>query len=95
VLNRIRRRVPSALFVSAATGDGLPELLDVLTERVPRPAVELEVLVPYSRGDLVARVHDIGEVLDQDHRGDGTYLHARVGPALANELDPYRAADVS
>jgi GTP-binding protein HflX len=94
VLNRLRRATPSAVFVSAATGEGLAELLDVLTERVPRPEVELEVLVPYNRGDLVARVHDIGEVLDQDHRADGTFLHARVGPALANELDRYRTAAV-
>src|SRR6195952_2361879 len=44
VLNRLRRAAPSAVFVSAATGEGLTELLDVLTERVPRPEVELAVL---------------------------------------------------
>ncbi|HSP39133.1 MAG TPA: GTPase HflX [Frankiaceae bacterium] len=87
VLNRLRRTAPSAVFVSAVTGDGLAELLDVLVARVPRPDVEVEVLVPYDRGDLVARVHDIGEVLGLDHRAEGTYLHARVGPALAHELN--------
>jgi len=87
VLNRLRRTAPNALCVSAKTGDGLAELLDVLVERVPRPEVEVEVLVPYDRGDLVARVHEIGEMLDVDHRAEGTFVHARVGPALAAELD--------
>ena len=92
VLNRLRRSAPDAVFVSAVTGDGLEELLDVLVERVPRPEVELEVLVPYDRGELVARVHEVGEVLGIEHRGEGTYLHARVGPALGAELDQFLVA---
>jgi GTP-binding protein HflX len=87
VLNRLRRELPGAVFVSAKTGEGLDELFDVLVERVPRPEVELEVTVPYDRGDLVARVHDMGEVLAVDHRAEGTWLHARVGPGLAAELE--------
>src|SRR3954468_5445917 len=89
VLNRLRRVAPSALFVSAHTGHGLPELLDALVERVPRPEIEVEALLPYDRGDLVTRVHDLGEVLGTEHRADGTRLTARVGPALAAELSRY------
>jgi len=95
VLNRLRRAVPSAIFVSAKTGDGLPELLDALVECVPRPQVEVEALLPYSRGDLVARVHDVGEVIALEHRADGSLVHARVGPALAAELAPFNLAGVS
>jgi GTP-binding protein HflX len=36
---------------------------------------------------LVARVHEVGEVMSVDHRAEGTWLHARVGPALAAELE--------
>jgi len=45
--------------------------------------------VPYSRGDLVARVHRDGEVLEERHEADGTRLVARVEPALAALLDDY------
>src|SRR3954468_3543035 len=89
VLNRLRRVAPSAVFVSAHTGNGLPELLDALVELVPRPEVEVEALLPYDRGDLVTRVHDLGDVLGTEHRADGTRLTARVGPALAAELSRY------
>ena len=36
------------------------------------------MLLPYTAGRLVARVHDDGEVLSTEHTADGTRLHARV-----------------
>ena len=47
---------------------------------------EVRVLVPYERGDLVARAHQEGEVLAVRHAADGTELTARVPPGLAAEL---------
>ncbi len=88
-LLRLRSLVPDALFVSARTGQGLEELLDLLDERIPRPQIEVKVRVPYDRGDLVSRVHDGGEVLTEEHHGDGTVLTARVGSELAAQLAPY------
>jgi len=88
-LLRLKRAWPSAMFVSARTGAGMSELREALEERLPRPAVELRVCVPYERGDLVARVHSRGEVLSTGHADAGTMLHARVDRALAAELLPY------
>jgi GTP-binding protein HflX len=45
------------------------------------------VLVPYERGDLVARAHKEGEVLSIEHTGDGTILHAHVPAGLYFELE--------
>ena len=50
-------------------------------------------MLPYDRGDLVARVHRQGEVLSTAHLPEGTLLHVRVGQGLAAELAPYRAGD--
>ncbi len=86
VLARLRRSVPDAVFVSARTGDGLPALVDVLTERVPHPDVEVCVLVPFTRGDLVSRMYASGEVLDLEHTATGTVLRARVPVGLASQL---------
>jgi GTP-binding protein HflX len=54
--------------------------------------VAVDVLLPYDRGDLVSRVHDEGELLQQDHVAEGTRVRALVGPALAAELAPYAAS---
>jgi GTP-binding protein HflX len=59
---------------------------------LPRPAARVHVLLPYTRGDLVARIHDSGEVLDEEHTGEGTEMHARVPRWLAEELSAYAVA---
>src|SRR5690625_1283854 len=83
---RLRSQVGDSAVVSARTGMGIQELRELIAERLPRPAVEVDVVVPYSRGDLVSRVHSSGELLAEEHLMDGTRLHARVDEALAAEL---------
>jgi hypothetical protein len=46
-------------------------------------------VLPYDRGDLVSRVHESGEVLEEQHNEAGTRLRARVSEALAGELASY------
>ena len=92
VLARLVRREKHSVVVSARTGQGIDELLALLDSELPRPDVEIHALVPYDRGDLVARVHAVGEVLDEQHEPEGTLLRARVGRALAAELEPFEVA---
>ncbi len=82
----LRAALPGAVFVSAHTGEGLTELRDRLAEQIPDPEVEVSVTVPYTRGDLLARAHEVGTVLATEHGGAGTRLHARVPADLAAEL---------
>jgi len=91
MLARLRRLAPDALLVSAHTGAGVDKLEAVIDERLPRPDVELTALIPYARGDLVARIHQAGEVLSTDHRPEGTLVNARVNSDLAAALRPFAA----
>ena len=92
VLDRLRRNEPGCLVVSARTGEGLAELQSALEAALPHPEVEVEALVPYAKGALVARAHQDGEVLLEQHLAEGTRLVARVDPALASELAVYATA---
>ncbi len=89
VLDRLRRVLPAALFVSARTGEGMDELRTAIECALPVLSVQVDVLVPYVRGDLVSRVHDAGDVLAETHTGEGTHLQARVTAALAADLAPF------
>jgi GTPase len=89
VLDRLRRRERHSIVVSARTGLGLDELRLLIARELPRPSVAVDALLPYDRGDLVSRLHDDGELLEQEHRADGTWVRALVTPALAAELAPY------
>jgi GTP-binding protein HflX len=94
VLDRLRRREPHAVVVSARTGRGIPRLAALLEEQLPRLEREVDVLVPYDRGDLVSRLHDHGEVLAEEHTPEGTRLRARVTAALAGELSSFETAHI-
>ena len=89
VLARLRQREPHSVVVSARTGEGIAEARAAIEADLPRPAVEISALLPYDRGDLLSRVHDHGEVISLEHTGEGTVITARVGEALAGELQPF------
>jgi len=91
-LGRLRHLLPSAVFVSARTGEGLHDLRNVIAAALPDPAMRIEVLVPFTEGALVSRVHAEGTVLAEEHTVDGTLLEAKVYPALAGLLQDYRVA---
>ena len=86
-LRWLRDHEPHAVTVSARTGAGLDELTRAIAERLPQPDVDVRLLVPYARGDVLARLHEHGTVTSVDHGSDGTYVEARVpswmAPALA------------
>ncbi|GLZ11065.1 GTPase HflX [Actinomadura sp. NBRC 104425] len=88
-LARLQRREPHSVVVSARTGAGIAELRAAIEADLPGLERELRVLVPYDRGDLVARVHSRGEVLKLEHLAEGTALHARVPDDLAGELERF------
>jgi len=88
-LARLRHLFPDASFVSAHSGLGIEELKVRIAELMPRPEVVVEALVPYARGEVVARVHRDGEVLSEKHTESGTLLSARVRPDLAGLLEEF------
>jgi GTP-binding protein HflX len=91
-LLRLKRTWPDAVFVSAKTGRGIDELRKAIETHLPRPAVELRVVLPYDRGDLVARIHRTGQVIATRHTDHGSELDVRVDPQLAAELARFTSA---
>ena len=86
IVAALLRRETHSLVVSARTGEGFEELLRAIEIDLPSGLVDVDLLVPYSRGDLVSRAHRQGEVVSESHGESGTQLRARVPEALANEL---------
>jgi GTP-binding protein HflX len=88
-LAKLRRALPDAVFVSAHTGEGLDRLQARMAELIaPRDTV-IDVTIPYSRGDLVNRVHADGRVDAMEHTESGTRIKARVPISLAAGLGEF------
>ena len=87
----LRGMEPTGIFVSARTGEGIDELLARVAELLPAPEIEMTLLVPYDRGEIISRLHVQGRVLSTDYREDGTLVTAMVHPARVEELKPFVA----
>ena len=83
---RLRGMVQGALLVSARTGQGIDALQEAIASMLPKPDVEFVGVIPYSRGDLVSRIHLAGKVLATEYVEEGTSLRALVREDLAHEL---------
>ncbi|MGB2922555.1 MAG: GTPase HflX [Mycobacterium sp.] len=88
-LAKLRRALPDAVFVSARTGEGSDRLRTRMAEMVAPRDVVIDVTIPYSRGDLVNRVHADGRVDAMEHTDSGTRIKARVPIALAAVLSEF------
>ncbi|RPF22077.1 GTPase HflX [Myceligenerans xiligouense] len=86
VVGRIQRRERNTAVVSAHSGEGIAELRARIAAELPRPGVEIDVVIPYSRGDLVHRVHEHGDIDHTEHVATGTLVRGRVDEQLAAEL---------
>ena len=91
VVGRLLALHPGAVAVSAVSGEGIDGLLAALDESIARGTLDLELLIPHSRGDLVSALHRVAEVVTLDHQADGVHLTARVP---APEASPFLAYTV-
>jgi GTP-binding protein HflX len=89
VLDRLRRHERHCITVSARTGEGLDELRAIIARELPKAEIEVEILVPYHRGDLISRIHEDGEILESEHVAEGTRMRAKVTPEIEADLTAY------
>ena len=85
---------PNAVFASARTGAGVAEVLEAIGRMLPDPAIEIDLLVPYDRGDIVSGLHETGRVLSVEYVEDGTRIRALASPEQAAHLAEFTAASV-
>ena len=91
----LRGLEPAAVFASARTGEGIADVLEAIARMLPDPAVEVDLLVPYDRGDVVSTLHETGRVLSVDYVEDGTRIRALASPEQAAQLSEFAAASVT
>ena len=86
IVMQILRTEKNSYAFSARTGFGMEGLLLAIEKSLPRLMVEIDVIVPYGRGDLVSAIHQRGEIISEEYVPEGTAIRARVGGALAQQI---------
>jgi GTP-binding protein HflX len=89
VLARFQERHPHGVAISATAGEGMPALLAELGGQL-RPLREfMELAVPHDQPGVMARLHEVGQVVERNYRGSTARFKARIPPHLRGEFAPF------
>lgn len=89
VLSRFLERYPNAVAISAITGEGTTELMAELASQL-RPIREfMELSIPHDQTGVIARLHEVGQVVERNYDGETARFKARIPPHLHGEFAPF------
>ena len=88
-LTRFLEEHPHGVPVSALNGEGVPALLAELGSRL-RPIREfMELSVPHHQTSVIARLHEVGQIIERNYEGDVARFKARIPPHFHDEFAPF------
>jgi len=91
---RLANRFPGALQVSARTGFGLDELRARIAERFADRFEQVQLLVPYSEGSVLADLYALGAPIDERTDGpEGVLVRARLPRSELRRYARYLVAE--
>ncbi len=90
-LEGIAATLPQAR-VSALQGDGIDDLLHCISENLLLQFVALDVLIPYTRGELVALFHRYGTIEHESYEEAGTHLRGYMPGNYSGPFTAFRKA---
>ena len=83
-------RYPESVLVSAQTGEGTDALIKAIERAATASESTMEVLIPYSRGDLASLAHGKCTVVAESYEEQGTVMTLRVPPSFAKAFEEFR-----
>jgi GTP-binding protein HflX len=93
-LNRFLERYPRGVAISAENGDGISVLLAELSGQL-RPAREfMELAVPQNKPGVIARLHEVAQVIERRYDGRTARFKARIPPHLHHEFEQFVVRDL-
>ncbi len=82
-------RFPNAVAISALTGQGIPELLQAISDKLYATYTPVAVDLPYDQGGLIALFHELGQVERVEHHRGGVTIRGRLPGRLLARFAPF------
>ena len=89
ILSGLRLHFPNAVFISVHTGEGLDLLVERIANFVANNTQSVELRLPLSRSDLLARIHRDGTVVQLEYEDDVAHVFASIPKRLIEAYRPY------
>ena len=90
---RLAAKNPGAVVMSALTGAGVEGLLNAIGDTLRANSTLLELLIPFSRGDVLASIHREGDVVSEVHESTATRVVVRVDQVGAARFAAWSASE--
>ena len=84
---------PNAVAISALTGEGIPDLLELTGDLLYENFADVSVRLPYEEGGLIALFHEQGQVDRVEHGRGGVVIQGRIPGRLLARYQPYLNSD--
>lgn len=88
---RLLERYPSAVEVSAHTGEGLDNLTKAVSDALSSNFANVDIEMAIGNGRLAAFIAQHGEILSRTHNDERTTIHCRIPRKHLGRIDPNEA----
>jgi len=85
----LAKRYPDAVQLSALKGTGIDTLIRRIANEAARTSIAITVLIPYTRGDIVASAHEHTQIVSESHVTEGTRMQLRVPADLVRQFEEF------
>ncbi|MGN1097768.1 MAG: GTPase HflX [Clostridia bacterium] len=76
-------------FVSAATGEGIDRLMEIMEDALPGKKRKMTVMIPYAQSGTAARLHDTEVILEEEYSDSGIRVALMADEALYSRLKEF------
>ena len=75
-----------AILISARDGTGLETLKAEIARRIAAMRHRAELVIPYSKGNLLSMIHSSGQVLSEEYLAEGTKVDCLLDMTLYQKI---------
>ncbi len=88
-LHSLRLQAPNPVFVSAHSGKGMDTLLEKCADMIADEVIELDLLVPHDRYDLINKLHTVDCIREKQTAPEGIHLQCLLPVQLRKEVEAF------
>ena len=79
----------TSVKISAKTGEGIDTLLLAIQDALPQTKKRVKLLIPFSKGSIIADIRKDGVIHSEDYTADGTLIDATVDIIYLKKIEEY------
>jgi GTP-binding protein HflX len=86
---RFTDKYSNSIAVSAKTGEGFGEFMAELGKQLRPIRQMVEISIPHSKSNVIARLHEVGQVVERNYDGEEAFFKALIPPNYLDYFDSY------